>query len=184
MFKDRFNTTITPAQLLVTATTPVSIGDNSTDLYDVTTNYACLAATSTCTTAQQTRRRLRSSLQKAGRCRCLPPARRPSRRLRPPPVGDLHTNEPKQDTVTGTSVNVGTGNTGNFCTSDLGTARQYGISFKDGTATYIFNTLPAANRPTSGGDRYATFAGGGFLPTPVPWSCRSNGKYYQSVIRA
>ena len=91
----------------------------------------------------------------------------------------FNTNEPKQDTVTGVAKNVGA-NSGNFCTSDLGTARQYGISFADGTATFIFNSLPAANVPAGG--RFATFAGGGFLPTPVPVVVQIGGKYYQSVI--
>ena len=32
------------------------------------------------------------------------------------------------------------------------------------------------------GGRFATFAGGGFLPTPVPVVVQIGGKYYQSVI--
>ena len=36
--------------------------------------------------------------------------------------------------------------------------------------------------PTAGLGRYATFAGGGFLPTPVPVVVQIGGKYYQTII--
>ena len=182
MFKDRFTGTITPAMLLVAATTPVTIGDNSTDLYDVTSNYLCLQANSTCTTAQKTAASAallgsngwKLALSSTGEKTIAPATTAAGSVI-------FNTNEPKQDTVTGTAQNVGA-NAGNFCVSDLGTARQYGISFKDGTPTLIFNSLPQQYVPSSGGGRFATFAGGGFLPTPVPVVVQIGGKYYQSVI--
>ncbi len=182
MFKDRYTTTITPAMLLVPATTPSTIGDNSTDLYDVTTNYLCLLASSTCTAVQKTAASAgllaangwKTVLSSTGEKTIAPATTAAGSVI-------FNTNEPKQDTVTGVAQNVGA-NAGNSCVSDLGTARQYGISFKDGTPTYIFNTLPSQYVPTSGGGRFATFAGGGFLPTPVPVVVQIGGKYYQSVI--
>ena len=178
MFKDRFTGTITPAMLLVAATTPVTIGDNTTDLYDTTDN--CLQNPAVCNPAQQKTAALallaasgwRLSLSTTGEKTIAPGTTAAGTVI-------FNTNEPKQDTVTGVAKNVGA-NAGNFCTSDLGTARQYGISFADGTATFIFNSLPAANVPAGG--RFATFAGGGFLPTPVPVVVQIGGKYYQSVI--
>ena len=71
----------------------------------------------------------------------------------------FNTNQPKEDTVTGTGPNVGA-NASNACTSDLGTARQYGINFQNGNAQNIFNSLP----------------------TPVPVVVQIGGKYYQTVI--
>lgn len=93
----------------------------------------------------------------------------------------FNTNQPKQDTVTGTSQNVGS-NSGNSCTSDLGTARQYGVSFSNGNAANIYNSLPSQYVPSAGGGRYAVFAGGGFLPQPVPAVVQIGGKYYQTII--
>lgn len=93
----------------------------------------------------------------------------------------FNTNQPKQDTVTGSSQNVGA-NASNQCTSDLGTARQYGLNFQTGNSQNIFNALPTQYVPTAGLGRYATFAGGGFLPTPVPVVVQIGGKYYQTVI--
>jgi hypothetical protein len=93
----------------------------------------------------------------------------------------FNTNQPKQDSVTGSSIvqNVGA-NAGNFCTSDLGTARQYGLDYQDATSNDIFTALPTQYQSTTG--RYATFAGGGFLPAPVPVVVQIDGKYYQTVI--
>jgi type IV pilus assembly protein PilY1 len=93
----------------------------------------------------------------------------------------FNTNQPKQDTVTGTSQNVGA-NASNACTSDLGTARQYGINFQNGNAANIFNALPTQYVPSAGHNRYALFAGGGFLPQPVPAVVQIGGKYYQTII--
>ena len=180
MFKDRFTATITPAMLLVTATTPVTISDSSTDLYDVTNN--CLQSTTVCTSSQQTAAQA-SLLAASGWKLVLSTSGEKTIAPGTTAAGTVifNTNEPKQDTVTGVSANVGS-NSGNFCTSDLGTARQYGVSFKDGTATFIFNSLASQYVPSAGGGRYATFAGGGFLPTPVPVVVQIGGKYYQSVI--
>ena len=36
--------------------------------------------------------------------------------------------------------------------------------------------------PSAGGGRFAVFAGGGFLPTPVPVVVKIEDKFYQSVI--
>jgi Tfp pilus tip-associated adhesin PilY1 len=103
----------------------------------------------------------------------------------------FNTNQPKQDTVTGTSANVGA-NAANACVSDLGTARQYGLDFQTGNAADcksgssaacgLFNKLPAQYVPSSGHNRFAVFAGGGFLPQPVPAVVQIGGKYYQTVI--
>jgi len=93
----------------------------------------------------------------------------------------FNTNQPKQDTVTGTGTNVGA-NAGNQCTSDLGTARQYGLNFQTGNSQNIFTALPTQYVPTAGLGRYATFAGGGFLPTPVPVVVQIGSKYYQTII--
>mgnify|MGYP003343342869 FL=1 len=93
----------------------------------------------------------------------------------------FNTNQPKQDTVTGSgsTPNVGP-NAGNYCTSDLGTARQYGLDYQDATSNNIYDNLASQYRSSSG--RYATFAGGGFLPAPVPVVVQIDGKYYQTVI--
>lgn len=92
----------------------------------------------------------------------------------------FNTNQPKQDTITGTAVNVGPNATGNYCVSDLGTARQYGLNFQDATGANLYVTQPSQNRSSDG--RSATFAGGGFLPQPVPVVVDIGGKYYQTVI--
>jgi Tfp pilus tip-associated adhesin PilY1 len=83
----------------------------------------------------------------------------------------FNTNEPKDDTVTGVTTT---------CVSELGTARQYGLSYTDASATYIFGNLPTQYVPSGG--RFAIFAGGGFLPQPVPVVVQIDGKYYQTVI--
>jgi Tfp pilus tip-associated adhesin PilY1 len=83
----------------------------------------------------------------------------------------FNTNQPKQDTVSGTT---------SACVSDLGTARQYGINFQDATSKNIFSSLPT--QYVESGGRDAMFAGGGFLPTPVPVVVQIDGKYYQTVI--
>jgi type IV pilus assembly protein PilY1 len=59
-----------------------------------------------------------------------------------------------------------------LCTSALGTARQYAVDFRDGTATNIF-ALPG---------RSMEVKGGGYLPTPVPVVVQIDGKYYQTVV--
>src|SRR6185503_14143761 len=91
----------------------------------------------------------------------------------------FNTNEPKQDTVTGTAANTGS-KSANACVSDLGTARQYGINYQDATSKNIFSSLPT--QYVESGGRDALFAGGGFLPTPVPVVVQIDGKYYQTVI--
>ena len=44
----------------------------------------------------------------------------------------------------------------------------------------IFSSLPT--QYVESGGRDALFAGGGFLPTPVPVVVQIDGKYYQTVI--
>ncbi|MFN2644774.1 MAG: hypothetical protein ABR570_07270 [Burkholderiales bacterium] len=67
---------------------------------------------------------------------------------------------------------------GGSCGSNLGIARQYSISFADAGAT--------ADRNSSGyittADRARTFAGGGFLPTPTPFTVQEDGKNIQGVL--
>jgi type IV pilus assembly protein PilY1 len=83
----------------------------------------------------------------------------------------FNTNEPKDDGTSGTT---------SICTSSLGTARQYGINFQNATAANIFSNLPAQYVPAGG--RFALFAGGGFLPAPVPVVVKIGDKYYQTVV--
>lgn len=168
MFKD-FNTGTIGSSTTVTAIA-------ETDLFDATSN--CL---STCTDAALTAAQssLASSkgwymtLSNAGE-KVIAPATTAAGAV------IFNTNQPKQDTITGTAVNVGPNATGNYCVSDLGTARQYGLNFKDATGANLYASQPTQNRSSDG--RSATFAGGGFLPQPVPVVVSIDGKFYQTVI--
>ncbi|HEY5899811.1 MAG TPA: hypothetical protein VIV54_19755, partial [Burkholderiales bacterium] len=64
------------------------------------------------------------------------------------------------------------------CTSNLGTAREYAVSYKDATATTDINASGGINT----GDRAAIHAGGGYLPSPVPVIVQIGDKKYQAVI--
>lgn len=67
---------------------------------------------------------------------------------------------------------------GGACGSNLGIARQYLVSYVDAAATTDLNalgTLSIANRST-------IYAGGGYLPSPVPVVVEIDGKKYQAVI--
>jgi len=166
---------------LASTATPTAIAES--DLFDITDG--CLQQASLCPSGV-TQAQAQSSLDAAKGWKFL---------FAPTNVGEktvssattaastviFNTNQPKEDTVTGTSSNVGA-NASNSCTSDLGTARQYGLNFQTGNSQNIFNTLPTQYVPTAGLGRYATFAGGGFLPTPVPVVVQIGGKYYQTVI--
>ena len=180
MFKDRFTGTITPAMLSVSATTPTTIVESA--MYDVSSDYTCLQTSSTCTTAQKTTA-ASSLLGSSGWYVSLTSTGEKTIAPATTAAGSVifNTNEPKQDSVTGTAANTGS-SSGNSCTSDLGTARQYGLSFGNGTPTFIFNNLPTQYVPSAGGGRFAVFAGGGFLPTPVPVVVKIDDKFYQSVI--
>ena len=79
----------------------------------------------------------------------------------------FNTHEPIEETQTGSC-------------SVLGTARQYGLNFQNATAANIFNSLDPKFVSASGG--FATFAGGGFLPQPVPAVVKIGDKVYQTVI--
>lgn len=63
------------------------------------------------------------------------------------------------------------------CTSSLGLAFQYAVSYKDATATIDSGT---AGFTTS--DRSIPHAGGGYLPSPVPVVVSLGGRLYQAVI--
>jgi len=56
------------------------------------------------------------------------------------------------------------------------------VNFQNGNSGDIFNSLPTQYVPSEGHGRFATFAGGGFLPTPVPVVVQIGGTYYQTVI--
>jgi type IV pilus assembly protein PilY1 len=180
MVRDINTGTITPA-MVASASPPVTVGES--DLYDITNG--CLQQASLCP----------GGTTQASAAAALDAAKGWKFLFAPTNVGEktvssattaastviFNTNQPKQDTVTGTTTNVGS-NASNQCTSDLGTARQYGLNFQNGNSQNIFNTLPTQYVPTAGLGRYATFAGGGFLPTPVPVVVQIGGKYYQTVI--
>lgn len=63
------------------------------------------------------------------------------------------------------------------CTSSLGIAYQYAVSYTDATATIDSGT---AGLTTS--DRAIQHPGGGYLPSPVPVVVSLDGRYYQAVI--
>jgi len=176
MIKDTNVATIPP-----TATAPTVIAE--TNLYDITNG--CLQLATLCASGT-TQAQAQAALDAAKGWKFL---------FAPTNVGEktvssattaastviFNTNQPKEDTVTGTGQNVGA-NASNACTSDLGTARQYGLNFQNGNSQNIFTSLPTQYVPTAGLGRFATFAGGGFLPTPVPVVVQIGGKYYQTVI--
>jgi len=63
------------------------------------------------------------------------------------------------------------------CTANLGTARQYAVSVADATPTVSYFG-------STGGiiHRHTTYAGGGFLPSPVPVTVNIGGKTVQAII--
>jgi len=64
------------------------------------------------------------------------------------------------------------------CTTNLGEARQYTVSFLDGSAVVPYNVSAGL----SAASRYQLHAGGGFLPSPVPVIAEIGGRLYQTVI--
>lgn len=180
MIRDVNTGTITPA-MVASASPPVTVAESN--LYDITNG--CLQQASLCP-GGTTQAQAQTALNAASGWKFL---------FAPTNIGEktvssattaastviFNTNQPKEDTVTGTGTNVGA-NASNQCTSDLGTARQYGLNFQNGNSQNIFNALPTQYVPTAGLGRYATFAGGGFLPTPVPVVVQIGGKYYQTII--
>ena len=64
-----------------------------------------------------------------------------------------------------------------MCTSNLGIARQYAVSVTDATPTL-------GHFGATGGviHRYTTYAGGGFLPSPVPVTVQIGGRTVQAII--
>ncbi|OGA18886.1 MAG: hypothetical protein A3I63_09565 [Betaproteobacteria bacterium RIFCSPLOWO2_02_FULL_66_14] len=174
MFKDRTISTLTSE-----ASAPATIGDSTTDLYLAT---GCLQDASVCSangttqTADQAdllaKKGWKLALSNIGEKTVAPATTAAGTVI-------FNTHQPKEDTISGQSGNTGTQG-GNFCTAALGTARQYGINYKDATSTNIFSSLPANMVSASGG--VATFAGGGFLPQPVPAVVEIDGRVYQTVI--
>ena len=67
---------------------------------------------------------------------------------------------------------------GGSCGSNLGIARQYQLSFTDGTAVNDLN--PGGGLTTA--DRFMVHAGGGYLPSPVPVVVQIDGQTVQAVI--
>ncbi|MBI3374204.1 MAG: hypothetical protein HY017_20970 [Betaproteobacteria bacterium] len=64
------------------------------------------------------------------------------------------------------------------CTSNLGTARQYAVSFKDAKALIYVTGSGGATTPS----RSTIYAGGGFLPSPVPVVVSIGGKTVQAIV--
>jgi len=179
MFKDLNIGTITPAMMTTPNTPPATLVEG--DLFDVTNG--CLQLASLCPSGV-TQTAATTSLRNAkGWILKLDNVGEKTIASATTAAGSVifNTNQPKQDTVTGTGQNVGA-NAANQCVSDLGTARQYGVSFQNGNSGDIFNSLPTQYVPSEGHGRFATFAGGGFLPTPVPVVVQIGGTYYQTVI--
>jgi len=193
---DATNTDLTikwaaPTIKIVTDTRPfVGLGSDSStavDLFDVTNN--CLQTAANCNTGAfsgtgQTQAVASAALKAAKGWKLLyPNTGEKTVATGTTAAGTVifNTNQPKQDTVSGTGDNTanGTADAGQ-CVSDLGTARQYGINYLDATSKNIFSSLPTQYVETGGRD--AMFAGGGFLPTPVPVVVQIDGKYYQTVI--
>ena len=63
------------------------------------------------------------------------------------------------------------------CSSNLGVALQYAVSYEDASATIDSGT---AGLTTA--DRSIRHAGGGYLPSPVPVVVRLDGRIYQVVV--
>lgn len=63
------------------------------------------------------------------------------------------------------------------CSSSLGVAYQYAVSFLDATATIDSGTVGLTTS-----DRAVQHAGGGYLPSPVPVVVNLGGRLYQAVI--
>jgi type IV pilus assembly protein PilY1 len=63
------------------------------------------------------------------------------------------------------------------CSSNLGVAFQYAVSYEDATATIDSGT---AGLDTA--DRSVRHAGGGYLPSPVPVVAKIDGRLYQAVV--
>ena len=172
MFKDKKTTSYTIAEVPLAnqPTTPTGAiidSASSTHLADVTSN--CLqTCTGTALSAAQAElaaaRGWKLSFGNAGE-KVVSPATTAAGTV------IFNTNEPKDDNVSGTT---------SICVSSLGTARQYGINFQNATANNIFSNLPAQYVPAGG--RFALFAGGGFLPTPVPVVVKIGDKYYQTIV--
>jgi len=178
MFKDTNTGTITPAMMnpVPPATPPATLSESN--LVDVTSD--CLQSASLCT-GTQTQTTLQSNITSM-RGWLLQLTNTGEKTIAPATTSAgtviFNTNQPMQDTVSGTTNN--TSSSANFCTSDLGTARQYGLNYQNATSNNIFAALPAQYQSSSG--RFAQFAGGGFLPAPVPVVVQIDGRYYQTVI--
>ncbi len=64
------------------------------------------------------------------------------------------------------------------CSSDLGIARQYKVSFEDATAILDQNI----DGETDAADRSSVHPGGGYLPSPVPVMVEIDGEVHEGVI--
>jgi type IV pilus assembly protein PilY1 len=142
----------------------------STDLFDVTNN--CLQDAANCASGQTQATAQADLLAGRGWKLQFAFAGEKTVAMATTAAGTVifNTHEPKDDGITGTE---------GVCTSALGTARQYGISYLDATATNLFEGMP--NQYLSGDGRSAKFAGGGFLPAPVPVVVQIDGRYFQTV---
>jgi Tfp pilus tip-associated adhesin PilY1 len=173
MFKDRHTGTLTEADVTSQPTPPdgtITDTSSSTDLFDATSN--CLQDAALCASGQTQTTAQGALLAARGWKLEFGFAGEKTVATATTAAGTVlfNTHEPADDGIT---------NTEGVCTSKLGTARQYGLSFRDATATNVF-TLPSQYVPAGG--RYAKFAGGGYLPTPVPVVVQINGQYYQTVV--
>lgn len=177
MFKDRNTSTMTSS-----STVPAAIVDtsSSTDLFDATSN--CLQDATKCSTSGDNAIETAQLRDRKGWKLDLANLGEKTVATATTAAGTVlfNTFEPKEDTVTGLAGNTGSNASTNFCTGNLGTARQYALNFENAKAADIFGSLPANFVP--GDHRFAFFAGGGFLPTPVPVLVKIGDKYFQSVI--
>jgi len=65
------------------------------------------------------------------------------------------------------------------CSSDLGIARQYQVTFSNATA---FEDKPGGEAGKDAQDRSQIHSGGGYLPAPVPLVVEIDGKIHEGVI--
>jgi Tfp pilus tip-associated adhesin PilY1 len=175
MFKDRNVGSLTEVEVPLGSqpTPPAGVivdTSSSTDLFDVTNN--CLQVAANCDSGQ-TQDAARIDLGNADGWKLdysLTGEKTVASATTAAGTVIFNTHEPKDDGLNNGPQGV--------CTSALGTARQYGLNYQDATAMDLFEGMPS--QYVSGDGRSAVFAGGGYLPTPVPVVVQIDG-YYQTV---
>ncbi len=175
MFKDRNVASLTEAEVALGSqpTPPAGVivdTSSSTDLFDVTNN--CLQDAANCDSGQtQDASRVELGLADGWKLDySLTGEKTVAAATTAAGTVIFNTHEPKDDGFNDGPQGV--------CTSSLGTARQYGLKYQDATAGDLFDGMPS--QYVSGDGRWAKFAGGGYLPTPVPVVVKIDG-YYQTI---